>query len=45
MSSNVHGCHFRGEHTLTHKRGRTRMLLVLLLGSTRFETPGLAALA
>jgi hypothetical protein len=27
---------------MMHKRGRTRMLLLLLLGGTRFETPGIA---
>jgi hypothetical protein len=30
--------HFRGERALTHKRGRTRMLLVLLLGGKRLAT-------
>jgi hypothetical protein len=29
---------------LMHKRGRTRMLLVLLLGSKRLETSGIALL-
>jgi hypothetical protein len=28
---------FRGEYALIHKRGRTRMLLVLLLGGKRLE--------
>jgi hypothetical protein len=27
----VYQSHFRGEHVFMHKRGRTRMLLVLLL--------------
>jgi hypothetical protein len=36
--------HFRGEYALMHKRGRTRMLLVLLLGSNRLETSGIALL-
>jgi hypothetical protein len=31
--------HFRGEHALMHKRGRTRMLLLLLLGGKRLENP------
>jgi len=30
--------HFRGGDALMHKRGRTRMLLVLLLGGKRLET-------
>jgi hypothetical protein len=40
----VYQSHVRGEYALMHKRGRTRMLLVLLLGGTRFETPGIALL-
>ena len=36
--------HFRGEYVLMNKRGRTRMLLVLLLGGKRLETLGIAVL-
>jgi hypothetical protein len=35
----VYQSRFIGEYALMHKRGRTRMLLLLLLGGTRFETP------
>ena len=40
----VYQSHFRGEHVFMHKRGRTRMLLVLLLGGKRLETFGIAIL-
>jgi hypothetical protein len=36
--------HFRGGNALMDKRGRTRMLLVLLLGGERLETTGIALL-
>jgi hypothetical protein len=36
--------HFRGEYVFMHKRGRMRMLLVLLLGGKRLETFGIAVL-
>jgi hypothetical protein len=35
---------FRGEQAFVDKRGRTRMLLVLLLGNKRLETCGSAVL-
>ncbi len=48
MSSNVHGWFTRAileASTFSmHKRGRTRMLLVLLLGGKRLETPGIAVM-
>jgi hypothetical protein len=34
--------HFRGEYVFVHKRGRTRMFL--LLGGKRLETSGIAVL-
>jgi hypothetical protein len=40
----VYQSHFRGECVFVHKRGRTRMLLVLLLGGKRLETSGIAVL-
>jgi hypothetical protein len=40
----VYQSHFRGEHVFMHKRGRARMLLVLLLGGERLETSGIAIL-
>ena len=36
--------HFRGEYVFMDKRGRTRMLLVLLLGGKRLEIFGIAVL-
>jgi hypothetical protein len=35
--------HFIGEYALMHKRGRPRMLLVLLLGDKRLEISGISA--
>jgi hypothetical protein len=43
-SRTLYQSHFRGEYALMHKRGRTRMLLVLLLGGKRLETSGIALL-
>jgi hypothetical protein len=34
--------HFRGKDVFMHRRGRTRMLLVLLLDDKRLETSGIA---
>jgi hypothetical protein len=34
----VYQSHFRGVYVFVYKRGRTRMLLVLLLGGKRLET-------
>jgi hypothetical protein len=36
--------HCRGERVFMDKHGRTRMLLVLLLGGKRLETSGIAVL-
>jgi hypothetical protein len=36
--------YFRGKHASMHKCGRTRMLLLLLLGGERLETSGIAVL-
>ena len=36
--------HFRGEYVFMDKRGRTRMLLFLLLPGKRLETSEIAAL-
>ena len=36
----IHQSHFRGEYVSMNKRGRRRMLLVLLLGDNRLETRG-----
>ena len=36
--------HFKGERVFMEKDGRTRMLLVSLLGDKRLETSGIAVL-
>jgi hypothetical protein len=38
----VYQTYFRREYVFVHKRGRMRMLLVLLLGGKRSETSGIA---
>jgi hypothetical protein len=40
----VYQSHLRGEYVFVDMRGRIRMLLVLLLGSQRLETSGIAVL-